>query len=52
MRFELGDHGIFGYVSTNDYFERMVETIETGTVSESHTSLAPLGLKNFLVSLF
>ena len=47
IRFELGNHLIFSFKATRDYIDRMVETIETGTVSKSHTSLSPLGLKNF-----
>ena len=30
----------------------MVETIETGTVDKSHTSLAPYGIKNFMETIF
>ena len=40
MRFEPGGHFIFGYHNTRDFFDRMEETIETGTVKESFTSFA------------
>ena len=40
MRFEPGGHFIFGYHNSKDFFDRMEETIETGTVDESFTSFA------------
>ena len=44
IRFEHGNHAIFAFYTSRDYVDRMVQTIETGTVEESYTSLAPLGL--------
>ena len=52
MRFEHGNHMIFAFYATQDYVDRMVQTIETGTVKESYTSLSPLSLKNFFEVVF
>ena len=52
MRFEHGNHLIFGFGATRDFTDRMVQTIETGTADESHTSLAPLGLFNIFENIF
>ena len=48
MRYEHGNHLIFGLGTTKDFVDRMVQTIETGTADKSHTSRAPLGLSNIL----
>ena len=52
MRYEHGNHLIFGLAATKDAVDRMVQTIETGTADENHTSLAFLGLTNIFENLF
>ena len=52
MRFEPGNHGIFQYYATKDYVDRMVQTIETGTVDEFYTSISPFGFTNIFTVIF
>ena len=52
MRFEHGDHLIFAFFGTDDYVDRMVQTIEKGTADRKYSSYAPLGFVNFVVSIF
>ena len=45
IRFEHGDHFMFSFDLTEGEIDRMVETIETGTVHEEWTSFSFLSWK-------
>ena len=51
IRFEHGGHLLFNYETKSSFVDRMVETIETGTIGHASSLLSFYGLTGFTALL-